>query len=563
MFLTTDSANCEPASADMARQPLTAYLLSKRVGSLDAAGPAIRDLETEVPVPDRDVFRARLFVSKSHPAPPPWAAYVQQAVNVPLEFPENSAIGAVLLVEAKTPRDETRIVAFTFGVAGQPLLRRGWYEHGFGLRCALNACFPRNLPISALTSLRSIDSKAFDDVALDTRQLASRQVDFDVFGMNIQTDLLRAILGRPADETKWGARVSGKDSFVFSAFPTAPLSRVARDLLEIHDATDYKKHFPWVDNIKPVRDETLRLRLEEAVVDAAKGDRLDLTGPEELDSRDVRYYRLRGDRRINQRYALELRIYLTHIGGKEEVTIQRLRSDWIKSYNDAGQVLDEKSVFDCLAGDLVVDGSTYVVADGEFYEVDRNFMRILDRDIRSIPTYPGLPASELDEAEGAYNERVAGASPDLALLDKKNLTLRGRTTPVEPCDLLSRHGALIHVKRHVRSSLLSHLFSQGAVSGELLVTNEVFRAELRQLVETVERARFLRDPAYEIGVYECVTEEPPERFAHEVVFGIITRWNGRAPVDALPFFSKLNLRQRAEELNRLGLKTSIAMIKHP
>lgn len=547
----------------MARQPLTAHLLSKRITALRDADSALRDPEAEVDLPASDVLRMRLFVSRSRATLPPWAAYLEGAVNRSLDLPENSSVGAAILVEAKTPAGESRVVAFTFGIAGHQLLKRGWYERGFGLRCALNACFPKDLPATALSSLRSIDSKTFDEVALDTRQLASRQVDFDVFGMNIQTDLLRAILGRPAREELWGSRVSGRDSFLFSAFHSAQLARVARDLLRLWVAIDYQKHFPWVDNIKPVEDEDLVAVLEDAVAEAVKAGKLDLVEPEELDVRDTRYYRLKGDKRINQRFVLELRSYLKHIGGKDEVSLPRLRADWVKSYDDQGLVVDEKPVFDCLAGELVVGGVTYVIADGAFYEVDRNFMRRLDGDIRSLPLYVGLPPSQLAESEADYNERVAEASGDFVLLDRQTLTLQGRTTPVEPCDLLSRGGAFIHVKRHVRSSTLSHLFSQGSVSGELLVSDASYRSDLRDLVRTLEDDRAARDPAFQVGVYECISPDAAERFAHEVVFAIITRWKGRKPVDVLPFFSKLNLRQRAETLTRLGFRVSIATVDHP
>lgn len=547
----------------MARQPLTAYLLNKAITSVDDADRAITNLEAEVLVADRDVFRARMFLSAPPATAPPWETYLEQALNQNLDLPANSAVGAAVLVEAKQSKDVTRVVAFTFGVTGQHLLRRGWYVRGFGLRCALNACFPKNLPTTALTSLRSIDSKAFDDVALDTRQLASRQVDFDVFGMNIQADLLRAILGTPVEDKRWGARVSGKDSFQFSALPTTPLTRIAREVLRLGIATDYTTHFPWVDNIRPVDDADLILKLQDAAVDAVRAGTLDLSGPEELNHTSARYYRIKGDRRINQRYVLELESYVRHIGGAAEVTIERLRSDWIKSYDDGAKEVDHKPVFDCLVGDLAVDGTSYVIADGDFYEVNRNFMDQLDADVRSLPLYGGLPASALDESEGDYNERAAAASPDLVLLDKKNITLKGRTTPVEACDLLSRDGAFIHVKRHVRSSTLSHLFSQGGVSGELLVSSEDFRKELRELVETVENARFAIDARYQIGVCRSVSADVPARYTHEVVFAIITRWRNRAPVDVLPFFSKLNLRQRAQELDRLGFKVSLAAVTHP
>jgi uncharacterized protein (TIGR04141 family) len=543
----------------MARQPLTAYLLGHRVTSLDNADIALREIGEELDVPENFDLAARLFVTTSPPIRPPWTAYLESVVNREVPLPLNSANGAILLVQGQTPADQARVVAFVFGGVGQHLLKRSWIEHGFGLRCALNACFPRNMPASALQSLRSIDSKAFDEVALDTRQLASRQVGFEVFGMNIRTDLLRAVLGSPVDDRAWGSRVRGHDSFSFSAVPGTSVNGITRRLLRLWHAVDYRAHFSWIDNIKPVKDDDLISTLEEVVVDAVRALRIDLVGPEELDLDRTRYYRIRGDVRVNQRFSLDLRSYRDRVG-RENITIDRLKQDWIKSYDDDDQVVGQKAVFECLAGDLTLDNRTYVIADGEFYVVDRDFLRELDRDVGQLPFHVGMPNARLGEPEDAYNVRAA-ASPDRVLVDTKTIRLQGRTTPVEPCDLYSRNGAFIHVKRHVRSSTLSHLFSQGAVSGELLMTSETFRSELRTLLDSIEAERRRVDRDYRSGLVGTITLEPPARYAHEVVFAIIARWRDRPASVVLPFFSKLNLRQRSDELNRLGLKVSLARVE--
>lgn len=479
--------------------------------------------------------------------------------DVPM--PHNAANGAVLLVQATTPKGTKRVVAFTFGTAGQHVLHRSWIEHGFGLRCALNACFPRIAPTDTLPSLRSIDSKAFDEVALDTRQLASRQVDFEVFGMNVQTDLLRAMVGRPFDNRTWGLSVRGRDSFGFSVLPGANLHTVSRTLLALWEATDYRDRFPWVDNIKPVRDEELVASLEEACVDAVRRLKLDLVGPEELDLANVSYYRIRNDPRANQRDFLDLKSYVDRLKRDGDLNITRLKNDWIESHDADGRPIIRKSVFECLAGDLRYEGKTFVIADGEFYEVDRDFMRALDRFIDDLPIHTGLPDGRLREDEKTYNMRAA-QSPDIVLLDRNTVTIDGQASPIEPCDLLSRKGQLIHIKRHVRSSTLSHLFSQGVVAAELFATNDNFRAKLRELVSSLERERARTDSTYVVGVHSLITDTPPARNAHDVVFGIIANWAGRQASDVLPFFSKLNLRQRSVELERLGFGVALAKINY-
>jgi len=92
------------------------------------------------------------------------------------------------------------------------------------------------------------------------------------------------------------------------------------------------------------------------------------------------------------------------------------------------------------------------------------------------------------------------------------------------------------------------------------MTNDTFRSELRNLRQEIETARRQLEPHFVPGLFETISIDPPPRHTHEVVFAIIAPWRNRRPSTALPFFSKLNLRQRADELNRLGLRVSIAQI---
>ena len=47
---------------------------------------------------------------------------------------------------------------------------------------------------------------------------------------------------------------------------------------------------------------------------------------------------------------------------------------------------------------------------------------------------------------------------------------------------------------------------------------------------------------------------------YEVSYAIVAKWRGRDLVQALPFFSKVNLRRHVEDLRRMGYKMSMARI---
>ncbi|MFY0578048.1 DUF6119 family protein [Cystobacter fuscus] len=53
---------------------------------------------------------------------------------------------------------------------------------------------------------------------------------------------------------------------------------------------------------------------------------------------------------------------------------------------------------------------------------------------------------------------------------------------MEACDLFSASGQFIHVKRKLRSSSLSHLFSQGTVAAETFLGDEKFRKDVKKAV---------------------------------------------------------------------------------
>lgn len=59
-------------------------------------------------------------------------------------------------------------------------------------------------------------------------------------------------------------------------------------------------------------------------------------------------------------------------------------------------------------------------------------------------------------------------------MDAKVIYYGGGYSSIEVCDVLSKNGELIHVKRHNGSATLSHLFNQGLVSGELIREDRSF-----------------------------------------------------------------------------------------
>ena len=173
--------------------------------------------------------------------------------------------------------------------------------------------------------------------------------------------------------------------------------------------------------------------------------------------------------------------------------------------------------------------------------------RELEAEVEALPDFIGLPDADGGTDEDAYNRKAAQAM-DALCLDKR-FVYDGGPDKIEICDLLTRDGALIHVKQRGSSSTLSHLFAQGRNSGERLLTDADFRAKAAAVIEEAD------------GGYANVWPlDRPRPDAHEVVFAVITRSTRSTPL-TLPFFSVISLRAAARTLQGFGLRVSKAAVR--
>jgi uncharacterized protein (TIGR04141 family) len=112
-------------------------------------------------------------------------------------------------------------------------------------------------------------------------------------------------------------------------------------------------------------------------------------------------------------------------------------------------------------------------------------------------------------------------------------------TSIEYCDLATADRKLIHIKQYGGSTQLSHLFSQGVVSGELFVQDGDFRQKVNDKLPSQ-----LKLPNVSIR---------PNANDYEIVFGIISR--SQNPLE-IPFFSKVSLRNARRRLQGYGYKVT-------
>ena len=157
-----------------------------------------------------------------------------------------------------------------------------------------------------------------------------------------------------------------------------------------------------------------------------------------------------------------------------------------------------------------------------------------------------LEGTELKiETEGDYNTRVSKNYP-YYLLDKKTIKSRISTTAIELCDLLTSDKKFIHVKHKKGGSAgLSHLFAQGYVSAEAMLSDREFRKKTREVLRRVSN-----------NLSDVVPLDNFNSRNYEIVYLILGDENNVVK-GKLPFFSKINLCKAYDNLTQRGFTVTI------
>jgi uncharacterized protein (TIGR04141 family) len=523
----------------MARGPavhtLSIFLLKEDVQTVTQSLANPTGLE-RVPVGSGRGKIGDLYVRQSPRTPPRWLKFFLGALSSKPPPLYNASNAAVLLARAGG-----RTFALCFG-QGRHLLAEGSWEENFGLRVTLNCVDPKRL--------RSIDRRTFDAYTSHTRTQTSIEGDVTAFGLDVEQDLLRAATGQPV-ANGLGRRMTGMDSLTV-AVATTP--KALPDLLsrysEEFGKDSYKAAFPWVDHIGEVREPRSRAELDQellAVISetGASSPKAWLAVPTLIEWARIDGFTYSTSSKAPRFDDLEIRDFLASLEDLTSLTIERLHQRRVHAVGvEDGTILDKWPVYECLYAEIEKGGATYLLTGGKWYRVERDFVRTVNRDVKRLVAGTTLPRYE-DRSEHDYNKRVAeGSGGDLAFLDRKLVKIGGTT--VETCDLYSRGGQFIHVKRYGGSSVLSHLFAQGSVSANSFVQDPQFREAFNDLLPNTHR------------LLDASQRPDAGRFA--VVYAVVS--NSTDPIDrSLPFFSRLNLRNAARQLSGYGFKVSLTKIQ--
>lgn len=547
---------------------ISLYLLVDGVG-FDAVDikPSIQTFKISEP------FEAQLFVDTPDPTPPSWQTFLLDAFDQ-LDLAETVTHRVVLVFSV----DGKKFFAITFG-HGYQLLQANSFVRDFGLKTALGLV----LNGGSAERLRSIDLQTISESPLRSRAQLLANAEIERFGFDVRKDLLKAVTGVPGD-SKWGTRVSGKHALFLSRKGNfADLPIICAEVMMEYSQQTYKTEFPWIDNITHIEDRSNGNKLLNALIQALEESeelrRSFIIGPPEIIDWEVVEKLKLNVGNLDDIETLTYADYYESLraDSRDKLSSKVLDSHRLQSLDADGKPRKSWSLRHCLEGEFTYDGEQYILADGDFYRIAKSYMEELDDFIESVPIQHQLPHSRFrqdkpdkDLEEADYNEGVTRFTgnvlwkeeplwtryDDYLLLDRKTVKINQRTTAIEVADILSKSKQLIHVKRHFSSSGLSHLFSQATVSSELLVASTDFRKVVEAKVKKERKAQEKNANTF----HEDFTKGFVPR-DWTITLAVVGPWEDRKLAHALPFFSKVNLRNCVQHLCSLGYNVEFERIE--
>lgn len=462
---------------------------------------------------------AALYYGTAYAGAPGWIDFVQSGTSRPVRNLRNRGAVGLLFIPV-----QRRYLIYTFGQTIKKLSATG-FERDFGLKVVLNTVNSKKL--------KSIDSKIVDTVVVNKRTQLNKENSIDDFGFEINKDLLRGVTGRP-DDGNFATLVSGSDTLSISCDLTAATIRTkSRAILAAYHSIRYRRNYKWVDNIKPIKDQTNVASLNTQLVNeinsilgGAVNTTFQLASPDIIDFQHVNHFKFRGYRSTSSFDLPEFDDLINDLlnKGVTSLTTTNLMHYHVDSIDGNGQAIQGDSLFHWLISEIRIASDTYILSEGEWFKVGRSYFNQVQQTFTTIINsrikYAKIGTTTYaNEADYLTNYTV---STQEKILDKALSYTYGPQNSIEICDIYNSQGQLIHVKDGGSSSKLSHLFNQGYVSAITFISEPRFRQDIRHKLRT--------KPPLQVTITNPIV---PNNYT--VIFRILKK----GPVFDLPFFTKV------------------------
>lgn len=481
-----------------------------------------------------------VFILDSHPREPWWKAFF----GIPRQLSQVGK-GAIVFVPASN-----RWFALCFGHVSHNLDPEA-YEHDFGLKITLNSVDPN--------ALRSTD--LFEPGTSRRRRVQiPTAADLTLFDVDADSTILKSLTGKvkPSREHLF-RHVTGATNLRISAKLDADgLTQLCTDLLAVYNSLEYRDVFPEIQSVTPVSDPVVIGQLNRELVESIKNraDDVSISLPAIVDFNESLLFTFTGAGQGSLYDGLEIDNFYDYLEERkvdsDSLDFEELKKFRLVMVNEdqAERLpfrLTRSLIYDTKLGG---DKAVYHLTDGNWYRFEDDYVAKLKAYLDPLFVTDASLIAYNHASEGDYNEAAALAIADTVCLDKTNISPTGQTQ-IEPCDIYSLDGGqalLRHVKISTRSSQLSHLFSQGTTSIELLKLEPAASAKLTALVSA---------KAGPFGPALCA---PIAASNYAVRYCIITTKPAAGQSDNLPLFSRMNLMRAAKYLKLMGIDRSVCFV---
>lgn len=515
---------------------LTVYLLKE---GFNHTNTLIEDhdlelIETATNIPDGSV----LYVLDKQANPAWWKSFFG------IQKPLLQALKGALLFH---PYGD-RTFAFSFGHVSQKM-KSNAYEYDFGITVTLNAVDP--------DKLKSTDTVEPGETRRQRTQLPLDS-SLSAFKFDGRTTMLKGVTGKTTEEYSDVVKsVTGAHSLkVRAPIEVDGFDDLCDFLLELYTSTEYRELFPDVDNVKVVRDPDTISVLDQMLLQEVRSgsDEVELMVPDIINYFDNVYCKFRGLGKSDQYDEVLLESYHDYLSARDvepaDIELADVKKHQLTMVNENGFVSGEAySIYNSVVMSAVSDGKSYHICEGNWYEVDGDYISEIEGFVDAFFEDCDLPAYDHDN-EAHYNDSVADELDGICL-DKTDISLPGQSQ-VEPCDVLldfDERRDFVHVKRSTLSSGLSHLFNQGLNSYELLKKQPASLAKLKDIVasksddETADKV---------ISDFELKKLR--------LTFAVVTHKDGGLKSQAFPLFSKITAYRTFTELKAYDVQARIILV---
>lgn len=513
---------------------LSIYLVKEEFKRRDKI---IKEDECKEPitVPISGSGKSYLYIKQTPGKYPKWSSLFSELIN-PSQIGKTSNIAAAFLIKVSG-----RYFILAFGQGGRFLIKDDVCEERFGLLVALNSIDKE--------SLRCIDKQSLDTLESHTRIQSGHETTADQFGIDVEQDMLRAVVGTPIND-KLGSRMTGTDSLSVSvAMELSDLPFLLKEYKEKYEKDLSSTDYQWVNNISIVKSTSVINTLEGLLQDKFKNKdykNLWLSIPELIEWNLVKGFIYTNGRNIIYP-DINLDSFLKTVKDDQDITLDLLKQRHVYCADtDHKKIFNSWSIYKCVYVEIDKENEKYLFNGGKWYKIQNDFVDRTNKDFNKIE-YSSLSLPDFSGGgEEGYNKSVAdNQKTKFALLDKKIIFHGGGHGQIEVCDLFSTEKHLIHIKIYSSSSILSHLFSQGYVSGRLLQLDTEFRNKVKGKLNApfnslIKVDRRPNDKEYTI-VYAIISEEEGDKLH-------------------LPFFSRVNLNNIYKTLKGYGYNVELLKI---